>query len=847
MRVPEFTRQANTSELSGVRQNISVDASNFFGGTEKAFLENAAKATDSISHAAMAMQLKYEQEANQSRLTDFATQLQQHDIDAQTGANGGLGWNQLKGAQAITSSNGRSLEQNVMDNRNLFASQLIDGLGNEEQKRLAKLHLQESGNSVYGRVASHVTQQQQKYREDSLTAGIATAQRALATNYNDPVEFEKNLTDIDEYTQELGRITHGSPETGKTQAMGHVSDAIQGAAMAALQHGDYSTAQTITERYGQHLLPNDLANLQTKIGDNYAAGLSQSDPQTLFDMTHGEPIEKAIRQQESGGRDHNDRGEPLVSTDGKSMYAMQVTHETAKTPGFGIAPAKEQSPEEYNRVGRELIGKYRDKYQGDPAKIAAAYNAGAGAVDAAIAEGGDNWQQHIPASTRDTYIPKVLGYMKTGTPLDNMTATDRLKWNIRARGDIERGRSVFAANLKNSIADQFAQAANTGITGVVLPEEAFHQAFGEQGATAYADYRDRLEFNQQYFAVKDLPIDQAQSMLDSVRPKAGSAEFEREQKQYDLLNNALAFANKERKSDPLAWAMQNGFNTQPINWENLRDAQQEFIRRDAIALQLSERYGTPYTVLTKAEANQLSNHLNDGADDDKVAILKTLADGINDPQAYAMTLQQIRPDSPATIVAGSLIGMDRIQKTRGIFSDSVAGIRGEDIARTIIKGEAILNPNKAQSQEDGKSTGVTLPAKLNESIYALLGDALAGDLKTEQGTVSAIRSYYAAKMDKAKSEGNLVQDALLNEVVQSVTGGIAEHADKKVIMPFGMDEADFLDQAETKLRQQLGDKAAFVAFGKMPMIPVGANRYALQNGTSMLSVGGQPVILEFNP
>lgn len=846
MKVPEFTRQTTTDGLPTVRQNIPVSADNFLGGTERAFLENATKTTDSLGKAAMALRTQAEQEANQSRLIDFSAQLQQYDIDSQIGANGGLGWAQMKGDQALATSNGRALEQNVMDDRNAFAGQLIDNLGNDEQKRLAKLHLLETGQSIYKRVASHVTEQQQNYAAGSLTAGITTAKRALATNYNDPAEFEKTLTDIDEYTRELGRITHGSEELGKTQAMSHVSDAIQGAAMAALQHSDYATAQTIAERYGQHLLPNDLTNLQTKIGDSYAANLSQSDPQALFDMTKSDPIELAIMKQESGGRDYADNGEPLASSDGKSMFAMQVTHDTARNPGFGILPAKEQSPEEYNRVGRELITKYRDKYQGDPAKIAAAYNAGTGAVDEAIVKGGDSWQQFIPASTRETYIPKVLGYMKTGTPLDNMTAPDRMKWNIRARADMERGRSIFAANLKNSIADQFTQTANTGITGTVLPEEAFHQAFGDQGQAAYADYRDRLEFNQQYFAVKDLPIDQAQALLEATKPTAGADEFEREQKQYDLLSQALAHADKERKADPLAWASLNGFEVAPINWENSRDAQQAFITRGAIAQQLSERYGTPFTVLTKAEASQISKHLNDGAEDDKLMMLKAIADGINDPQGYAATLQQIRPDSPATMVAGSLIGMDRIQKIGGLFNDTVTPIRGEDVARAILKGEAILNPSKVQRQQDGKSTGVAMPGKLNESIYGLLGDALAGDLETEQGVVSAVRAYYAARMDKAKSEGGLIDDNLLNEAVQLVTGGIAEHADKKVIMPFGMNEIDFLDQAEAKLKQQLGYRAAFLAFGKMPLVPVGANRYALQNGTSMLSVEGHPVILEFD-
>jgi hypothetical protein len=52
--------------------------------------------------------------------------------------------------------------------------------------------------------------------------------------------------------------------------------------------------------------------------------------------------------------------------------------------GSVFAPAKDDSPAEYNRVGTELLGKLTEKYGGDPAKAWAAYNCGTGRVDHAL-------------------------------------------------------------------------------------------------------------------------------------------------------------------------------------------------------------------------------------------------------------------------------------------------------------------------------------------------------------------------------------------------------------------------------------------------------------------------------
>ena len=125
-------------------------------------------------------------------------------------------------------------------------------------------------------------------------------------------------------------------------------------------------------------------------------------------------LKKAIMMQESGGHDYDKYGNPLLGTDSaKSRGAMQVTEETAHKPGFGIQPVRNNSVEEYDRVGTEYINKLVEKFAGDLPKVLAAYNSGPHTVDEAVAKGGKNWQKYIPADTRNKYIPQVMARLAT--------------------------------------------------------------------------------------------------------------------------------------------------------------------------------------------------------------------------------------------------------------------------------------------------------------------------------------------------------------------------------------------------------------------------------------------------
>jgi hypothetical protein len=68
---------------------------------------------------------------------------------------------------------------------------------------------------------------------------------------------------------------------------------------------------------------------------------------------------------ESRSRDFGTNGKAVTSPKG-AKYAMQVMPATARQPGFGIVPAANDSPAEYDRVGKELIGKLTEKYGAIP-------------------------------------------------------------------------------------------------------------------------------------------------------------------------------------------------------------------------------------------------------------------------------------------------------------------------------------------------------------------------------------------------------------------------------------------------------------------------------------------------
>lgn len=128
--------------------------------------------------------------------------------------------------------------------------------------------------------------------------------------------------------------------------------------------------------------------------------------QEYFDQLH-----EAVKQAESRGQRFDETGKLLTSPKG-AEGEMQVMPKTARKPGFGVEPAKDRSPDEIARVGRDYLKAMVDKY-GDTEKALIAYNWGPKNADDWLASGAD--KSKLPKETQG-YITRVFSKLNTTTP-----------------------------------------------------------------------------------------------------------------------------------------------------------------------------------------------------------------------------------------------------------------------------------------------------------------------------------------------------------------------------------------------------------------------------------------------
>lgn len=110
-------------------------------------------------------------------------------------------------------------------------------------------------------------------------------------------------------------------------------------------------------------------------------------------------------QAESGNRERTANGS-LVTSSAGAQGRMQVMPGTNTDPGYGVAPARDNSDAERSRVGRDYLAAMMKRY-GNPKQAWAAYNAGPARVDEAIQSGGDKWLQRLPKETQ-SYVARNM-------------------------------------------------------------------------------------------------------------------------------------------------------------------------------------------------------------------------------------------------------------------------------------------------------------------------------------------------------------------------------------------------------------------------------------------------------
>lgn len=415
--VAEGSRVAQQG-LPGVRQqtqNIRRQAADFIDPTEASMLASAGQAVQSVQRAAMTLHAAALDEANQLRVKEAQNQLAQFDQDS---AFGEKGWRNVTGAAVFSRPDSQPLTESVLTARQKFADEVMQNLGNEQQRTLFQAYAENSGLQLRGTLRAHEDEQFRVYKRGVLVSGIETASKTMALHYNDENQLKNAIASIETASTQLGQLEHGSAELGQLNGRKRVSDALKAAIDASLNQSDHASATRILQQFSPLMDSNDMLKAAKWITDEQERQTALNVGKVVMgklypqlDTGDGDRAFNIALAAESGGRQFGADGRVITSPKGAIGIAQVMPStgpEAAKLAGLPWDETRFKNDPEYNKaLGRAYFNKQLADFQGDLGKAYAAYNAGPGATAAAIKQHGDNWLSALPAETQ-AYVSKNL-------------------------------------------------------------------------------------------------------------------------------------------------------------------------------------------------------------------------------------------------------------------------------------------------------------------------------------------------------------------------------------------------------------------------------------------------------
>lgn len=358
-----------------------------------------------------------QEQANQVRVNDAMNKLRQTSLNLAFDPQ--QGYKSLKGDAALTRPDGKALPDEFGEKLQNTISGLSDSLGNEAQKRLFSLHAADLATSFKGDVESHMLTEYRNYALSTQDGTIKLGTDTAKLNWNNPDKIAPAIASVQAAVVEAGRISGEAASETAAKMKVATSGVHMSVIDAALQNNNPEYALAYIDSKKGEMTADDLLKTRAVINKDVYARVADGTAtnvvnglRTLVQPSDLDRVINITRQTESNGNP-NAVG-PYVPGQGTAKGDMQVMDATTFKPGYGVTPAKDNSPEERSRVGRDYMLAMVKEYGGDTTKAWAAYNAGPGAVNEAIKSAKDgNWLALLPKQTQD-YVAKNQAALEAG-------------------------------------------------------------------------------------------------------------------------------------------------------------------------------------------------------------------------------------------------------------------------------------------------------------------------------------------------------------------------------------------------------------------------------------------------
>lgn len=386
------------------RQGIDVRATpEAFGSAIGGAVQQAGRAIGQVADAAAKIQAFDDENAAKDADNAFANWARERMY-------GDGGFLTTEGRNAVE---GRAaFEKEVEAKRKEFGASLKPGAAQMYQRASQARTMQIGQQSI----VHTANERKEWFRETSDARRIGFANDALA-NYQNPALIQKNIAAGLLELDNRGTLEGWSPEElGRQKAT--YSSGVHSGVVTSLADSNPIAADKYLKDNSAAFLPADAlklkgmleAPLRTARTDAWLQSAISGGPTTDFAATqNGTLVDQMVPitvKSESAGNPN------AVSPKG-ARGLMQVMPGTSRDPGFGLRPSNGTAADDV-RVGKEYLGAMMSRYNNDPAKAWAAYNAGPGALDKAMKDNGAGWLAAMPKETRD-YVAKNMKALGTSS------------------------------------------------------------------------------------------------------------------------------------------------------------------------------------------------------------------------------------------------------------------------------------------------------------------------------------------------------------------------------------------------------------------------------------------------
>lgn len=441
---------------------------------------------------------------------------------------------------------------------------------------------------------------------------------------------------------------------------------------------------------------------------------------------------------------------------------------------------------------------------------------------------------------------------------------------INAAFERRAARQEALASRREAKADRALAAMDRQISAGVPATAEMWSAWGEavRGTAAAAEFQSRQDSERDIQKLLRTPLAEQQRFVQERDAKIRSEGADLvEVANFNRLKAAVQTNITMLREQPLQFfAARTGEGVSPLDLGDLLQdggtdrAGRQLAERLTTLDTMRRQYGSdvPMKPLLPQEAEQLTTALQDASPAGATKLLRRLRDASVSEQDFQLVLGQIAPDAPVKALAGMLAGQDKTITFRNRwFSPDVTGT-SEQVAATMLAGDALLHPPKAAKGADGQpSRNLFLPdaSALQAQLASAAGNAFRRRPDAAQVALQAAQAYYVGKASqlgmlsaqKADIDPRLVQEALTATVGKVVDFNGLGH----VLAPWGMDDGEFKDRvwsawdreiARLDLPRDLRDR-----LNNFSLENYGSDAYLVSQGNSYVTdKAGQPIVLRMS-